>query len=296
MSNSNNINNANNINKQASLFFRNVSVVDHGYVDDMGRIIGGSYFPNVTIKGKVTSDENVVIDFSKGKSLIKQAFDDIMDHKVWIIEDYSQAVTKEDTKNPNNYIISTPAVVSSLPKWRVFQMKKTDTFSSLIQDYLKQHGLDVIVEVEMTENTFSTQNNNTFRYTHGLKNSSSLGCKNPNHGHLSFIELIGPNEYQKLKVKNQIINDLNEVIFIYDDNIVYEDDDIITISYSVNDEYFENVYWKDCNKIIISNEETTAENLINLIYEMYKDELQEAEITQIYLSEGLQKGSVLNLK
>ena len=54
--------------------------------------------------------------------------------------------------------------------------------------------------------------------------------------------------------------------------------------------------WKDINKIIISNEETTAENLINLIYEMYKDKLQEAEITRIYLSEGLQKGSVLDLK
>ena len=50
-------------NKQASLFFRNVSVVDHGYIDELGRVIGGSYFPNVTVSGKVTEDENVVIDY-----------------------------------------------------------------------------------------------------------------------------------------------------------------------------------------------------------------------------------------
>ena len=282
-------------NKQASLFFRNVSVVDHGYIDELGRVIGGSYFPNVTVSGKVTEDENVVIDFSKGKALIKDAFDEIIDHKIWIIEGYSNAVVKEDLDNSNNYLIETPVMTSSIPKWRVFQMKKTDTFDNLVEEYLKQRGLNVKVEVDMTENTFSTQTNNTFRYSHGLKNSSSQGCKNPNHGHLSFIELEGKDEYKKLKVKNKIIDELDKVIFIFDDNIIYEDSDIIKIEYTVNDEHFKNTYLKKGNKIIISDEETTAENLINLIARRYEKELKEAGITKLFLSEGLQKGSVLRL-
>ena len=282
--------------KQASLFFRNVSVVDHGYIDEEGRVIGGSYFPNVIISGKVTEDENVVIDFSKGKALIKDAFDEIMDHKIWIVEGYSNAEVREDINNKDNYLIKTPVMESSIPKWRVFQMKKTDTFSRLIEEYLKQHGLDVKVEVEMSENTFSTQLNNTFRYSHGLKNSSSQGCKNPNHGHLSFIELEGDNEYKKLKVKNKIIDELDKVVFIFNENIVYEDSDIIKIEYAVDNEQFKNTYLKKGNKIIISEEETTAENLINLIAKRYNKELKEAGITKLLLSEGLQKGSALDLR
>lgn len=281
--------------KQASLFFRNVSVVDHGYIDEDGRVIGGSYFPHVTVKGKVTEDENVVIDFSKGKNLIKQAFDDIMDHKVWIIEGYSNATVEDDSSISGNYLITTPVMTSSIPKWRVFQMKKTDTFNLLIQEYLAERGLDVEVEVEMSENTFSTQFNNTFRYSHGLKNSSSQGCKNPNHGHLSFIELEGPDEYKKLKVKNKILEELDKVIFIYRDNIIYEDSDIIKIAYIVDKENFKNSYLKKENKIIISDDETTAENLINLIVNRYHNELKEAGITKLFLSEGLQKGSVVAL-
>ena len=281
--------------KQASLFFRNVSVVDHGYIDEEGRVIGGSYFPNVIISGRVTEDENVVIDFSKGKALIKDAFDEIMDHKIWIVEGYSNAEVREDINNKDNYLIKTPVMESSISKWRVFQMKKTDTFSRLIEEYLKQHGLDVKVEVEMSENTFSTQLNNTFRYSHGLKNSSSQACKNPNHGHLSFIELVGDNEYKKLKVKNKIIDELDKVVFIFDENIVYEDSDIIKIEYAVDNEQFKNTYLKKGNKIIISEEETTAENLINLIAKRYNKELKEAGITRLLLSEGLQKGSALDL-
>lgn len=283
------------MNKQASLFFRNVSVVDHGYIDELGRVIGGSYFPNVIVSGKVTEDENVVIDFSKGKKLIKDAFDEIMDHKVWIVEGYSNAELEEDINNSNNYLIKTPVMESSIPKWRVFQMKQTDTFNSLIEKYLKAHGLDVKVEVEMSENTFSTQANNTFRYSHGLKNSSSQGCKNPNHGHLSFIELECSNEYKKLKIKNKIIDELDKVVFIFRENIIYEDSDIIKIEYTVENEHFKNTYLKNGNKIIISDEETTAENLINLIAERYKEELKGAGVTKLFLSEGLQKGSVLNL-
>ena len=282
-------------NKQASLFFRNVSVVDHGYIDEKGRIIGGSYFPNVTVRGKVTEDENVVIDFSKGKSLIKDAFDDIMDHKVWIIEGYSNAEISEDKHNPDNYLITTPILESSIPKWRVFLMKKTDTFSNLIQEYLFENGLDVHVEVEMSENTFSTQNNNTFRYSHGLKNSSSLGCKNMNHGHLSFIELESKNEYKKLKILNKILDELNNVVFIYGDNIVFEDSETIEIAYTVKNESFRNKYLKSGHKIIVSDEETTAENLVNLIYKKYEKELRDAEVTKLFLSEGLQKGSIVEI-
>lgn len=282
--------------KQASLFFRNVSVVDHGYIDEDGRVIGGSYFPHVTVKGKVTEDENVVIDFSKGKNLIKQAFDDIMDHKIWVIEGYSNATVENDIFTPENYLITTPVMTSSIPKWRVFQMKKEDTFNKLIQDYLLERGLNVEVDVEMSENTFSTQANNTFRYSHGLKNSSSQGCKNPNHGHLSFIELEGLDEYKKLKVKNKIIEELDKVVFIYRDNIIYEDSDIIKIGYIVNKENFKNTYLKNGNKIIISDEETTAENLINLIANRYSKELKEANVTKLYLSEGLQKGSIIDLE
>ena len=77
---------------------------------------------------------------------------------------------------------------------------------------------------------------------------------------------------------------------------MYEDSDIIKIEYAVDNEQFKNTYLKKGNKIIISEEETTAENLINLIAKRYNKELKEAGITKLLLSEGLQKGSALDLR
>ena len=86
---------------------------------------------------------------------------------------------------------------------------------------------------------------------------------------------------------NKIARDLDGAVFIYRDNIIKENDEIIAIGYTTVRGYFECTYTKTRNKIIILDTETTVEYLAAYVADTY-------QISNFYISEGLSKGVFFN--
>jgi hypothetical protein len=136
-----------------------------------------------------------------------------------------------------------------------------------------------------------------FRYIHGLKNSSSWGCQNIGHGHLSFIafeyndsQTIKGFDWDTLLELEDVFTDLHNV-FIFDENIISSDPEYTTISYETERGTFFASYKNSCYNIIVMNKETTIENILDWFVEQYSGKLSLLDVQNVYISEGLQKGS-----
>lgn len=304
----------------SELFFNYPTCIDHAFIDNNGRVIGGSYHPIITVQGKVDYEENVVIDFSEGKKLLKEVIDDPSengyDHKLWFIENYSAGVLKNysDTHWEIQTIIGT---VIRIPKVDVkvikFNPELKDEISLMkivendIEETFKKHGYfcEFDVKVKLTQILFSTSDKvNTFRYTHGLKDSTSEGCKNIAHGHLSFFEITKFNEYYRddcsdcklgLKLIEDGIKNIDGVVFVYKDNIIERDTNKLTLSYDTPRGAMYMSLNPNLQPVIETYTETTIENLGVYLRSTLMNALYLAKVSEFRISEGLQKGVVMKV-
>lgn len=142
-----------------------------------------------------------------------------------------------------------------------------------------------------------------FRYTHGLKNSTSWGCQNIAHGHESWLLFLdGSNNVVPIDLpfKERIDSELHNHTFIWKDNIVFEDPYRIDIEYQTlgRGVFSMTLSKKDCLYQILDTE-TTVEHLVEWFCYHFKDEVQwmiTKGATKVYMSEGLVKGSCFSLK
>ena len=63
------------MNKPASIFLTNVTVIDGAFVTERGMVEGASFNPKFVVTGPVTEDEQVVIDFGRIKKKLKEWID-----------------------------------------------------------------------------------------------------------------------------------------------------------------------------------------------------------------------------
>jgi hypothetical protein len=141
-----------------------------------------------------------------------------------------------------------------------------------------------------------------FRYTHGLRNSSSWGCQNIAHGHLSYIELLTVTEdgfvgtHQGNGLALRIAHDLHDTIFVDKANIKQRHGNRIIFGYTSSSrgpmEAQVNVTEQ---KVEVLPTETTIENLIEYVKDRYALELKAVGADYLAISEGLVKGSMVAL-
>lgn len=288
---------------QSTMFLENITVVDHAYINDAGQIIGGSFHTSFKVTGNVDPLEQVVVDFSTIKKDLKAWIDDKeegFDHKLWLIQGYSNYTLTE--LEDGSYQIETPACSLIVPKNAVRIFNSAGYRFSLLErvfDTFLSAKLNLQVETELTEIIFDRGLSAKFRYSHGLKNSTSWGCQNLGHGHLSFIQLADANNrvissydlglYADLE---DIASDLNNTVFIWNDNIVNETSTSITIKYTTARGLFVATYQKNSNKIVVLDTETTVENLVNYIALHYNNIFDRYGIKYVWVSEGLSKGAI----
>lgn len=293
-----------NNNNKSSIYLADVSVVDHGYIDNNGKIKGGSFNPGFIITGEIDDVEQVVIDFSTVKKSVKHLIDQHMwdpinngfDHKIWWIEGYSNG-TLEFNEDLNQYIITTPALTANIPTDTLKIITKikglNPTYSieytgKAFEQYLNIELDKIYPNVNVSVQCFNNINVHVidknipleyFTYSHGLKDSTSYGCQNILHGHLSYIQ------HTDEELIQRIANDLDGAVFINKSNIVFEDDFELTIMYNTPQRgHFSATYKKDSNKIIILDTETTIEWIAFWLTNTY-------QINDFYVSEGLSKGT-----
>lgn len=307
---------------QATMFLNDLSVVDHAFIDNEGNVIGGSFNPSFLVTGNIDPVEKVVVDFSTVKKQLKAKIDDKdigFDHKLWYIEGFSAAdITILDTQHQIDsestfnklpgetiVIIQTPNALLQVPRNAIKYITNDDNNSYTLdnvgiwfQEFLNQQFPELSIVCKNTINAHVYHNDvpvHYFSYAHGLKDSTSWGCQNIGHGHLSFIQLIGSNSELANKLGELIASELDCTMFINRANVtetVYENSAVIVKYLSFSRGEFNATFLSSPRqKCTIIDTETTIEYLVEYIATTYHSQLLKAGVTELFVSEGLSKGA-----
>ncbi|AGN30170.2 6-pyruvoyl tetrahydropterin synthase-like protein [Vibrio phage nt-1] len=299
---------------KSTMFLNNITVIDHAWVDDVGEINGNSYNLCVEITGEVDETEQVVIDFSGCKKAIKQLVDEskfALDHRLVIVDGFSDAVLSL-VEDRDRIQINTPVfhAVSTVDDWYQvitpselieadFKIPSDSLYMNYVTEYLedmlltqlREQGYPVTyVAVELSEkfDLPSWANSHVeFNYAHGLRSSTSYGCQNIAHGHRSFIAVDNHLNSNGRKVLKRIAKEMSGYL-AWSDNIRKEDE----VSYTSQRGNF---YLRHENIKVIPTE-TTVENLASYIASTYEEDFQRMGVQRVWVSEGLSKGAVVDIK
>jgi 6-pyruvoyl-tetrahydropterin synthase len=319
--------------KTASMFLSELTVVDHAYIDDAGVVRGGSFHPSFLVSGPVDEVEKVVVDFSTVKKELKGLLDDDQqgfDHKLWLIEGTSKvtfkvygegAETSDDyqtpharSNDPRRVRLTMPTGTLDLPLDAVKLIaKQGPTAYNLanagvwFEQYLNKRlpathpGVSVVCRNSTAKHVYDPSGGaiSDFRYVHGLKDSTSWGCQNIAHGHLSFLQLIGAkpdDEAQLKKLSGLIAQELQDAVFVRQENILADKNGTLQLGYGCERGKFSYDLDKSGNRIVILPTETTIEFLTDYVRQRWNKELAQAGCRWLFVSEGLTKGAASDLK
>lgn len=303
---------------RSSMFVNDCTNIDHAYINNEGRVIGGSYRPKFIVSGEVDPHEEVVVDFSTIKKALKKLIDDAdngFDHKLWWVEGYSNG---EIHFNPDNTVrIKTKHVDVNGPSNIVRVVSSKNTIVSkfiypgqvryVLTEYLEEElakiypnvDISVMTELDTTFDVhpFIDTTCHSFRYGHGLKNSTSFGCQNIIHGHLSYLAAsvnLFSNKMEADFLLRNIADQLDKKVFIWDDNVVRNDQHCAYLTYKCSRGNMSMEVSQD--QAIVINTETTVEHLVDYIAERWYNDFKRVGITKIWCSEGLSKGALVDIE
>lgn len=318
----------------STMFLNQFTQIDHAFIDFRGHVVGGSYNLSCYVGGEIDGEEQVVIDFSACKKQIKAIVDDNtygVDHKLWITN-HSLITSARIVTNGKDELweIITPSVSICCAKDAVVDMRtmnyeeqgipiysleqceqliKLDA-SKYIVDLVEKHLIQkVTIEVHLDTEFFisellcdksPTLEFACMRYVHGLKNSSSYGCKNIAHGHLSYailkddlaLSVEEHEDFERALVDNPWFSFGQDpefsCVFIKEENVVEDNEVFIQLAYLSERGHMSMTIKKqvECPQPYkVFEQETTIENLANS--QLFKD------LHIVAASEGLAKGAVL---
>jgi len=312
----------------SSIFFNEPTVIDHSFVAGDGGCYGGSVNPSFHVTGAVSSQENVVLDFSSGKKLLKEWIDDNdngFDHKCWIIRGVSnfdsvyavedkQGISDWDylvsDQDPDRLLtVSTRRLIITAPKSAFRFVMNTAQISDVYRAveaemklWLESKMSEFKIDVRMCANPVPStiKPYQLFRYVHGLKNSTSWGCQNIAHGHLSYIDVDVPREVDqefKEQILKSIAKTLDNTIFISAENYTRSEDfhEIRYESQTRGEFSMEMPVARPFHKFIVLETETTIEHIIEYVAAAFKPQLKSLKATKLFVSEGLSKGALMDL-
>jgi hypothetical protein len=315
----------------ATMFLDDISVVDHCFIDNEGFTIGGSFNPSFLVSGEIDPVEKVVVDFSTVKKQIKSFIDGKsigFDHKCWVIENFSQAKVYINDVEYTNFlaldsttiaddtrvvVVTTHARIEA-PKNAFKFIPNPESLAYTIENAGIWFARDL--ERDMAPLKFVCRNNINahtylpqekypiayFSYAHGLKDSTSYGCQNIAHGHLSFIQTNSTHPDVR-KVINKIAHDLDCTMFINDQNVSmlpqWEDGSLmgVVMGYQSHSRGEFAANWKQGpkQKCVVLPTETTIEYLVDYVANKFAEQLASIDATELFVSEGLSKGAWVKL-
>jgi hypothetical protein len=292
---------------QATMFYGAgaITSLDHAYIDKEGDIVGGSFAIGAEITGDVEDQEQVVVDFSTCKKQMKAIIDDQdigIDHKL-VIGPWSNCITS--VPGPGYTRVETPQWDIVVPDNAIHRMTIEHSFGLYDRDEFAQ-GVEILVNTEMRKmypiidveifcstdvqlpHWLKKEDVSMFRYFHGLKSSTSWGCQNIAHGHLSYIHLQSDDDMEAIFLQQKIANYLDKTMFVWDQNIKDR-----TIQYETQRGKF-SLTAVGAPKMCVFKKETTIENLVKQIAEstLFEDQLNSICADIMFMSEGLSKGAI----
>ena len=291
------------------IFFNDLTVIDFSVISPTGMIHGSSATLNLQVSGPVDGHEGVVIDFSAGKKRIKELIDGVggFDHKCWVNVNDPNIIITQDVPNSRVTVTHATSGLSLTAEEDAFSWVQDYYGVTDITNFLNSKLAPYIVS-DVTLNTSVIPVPHTsltpviFHYVHGLKYSSSYGCKNIAHGHKSFITAqLAPHSGVDQVVAQRVIENIAATL----DHTVFVDvEDLVPVTVTNTTPQFVVEYttaergrmtMSFTQKIIVLETQTTVEHLIEYIRARYYDQLKAAGIVELFVSEGLCKGASVTL-
>ena len=305
----------------STLFLTNVTCIDFAYINTRGCAVGKSVNPIIRVTGGVVTDEQVVVDFSKGKKAIKQHIDHKeygIDHKLVVPVDMKNCIDYQDStvtittleltvKLPKNAVY----VASVLTNQAIDEMGFEKAFALELEYFLNNkqpellHSISIvqghnqrydILKALCPENV-SFMVEKSFSYTHGLAKSSSWGCQNILHGHSSFLVLYSNNPAMSNEIKDladMMATYIDQSYIVCKDHLGAIEDSPLEISYTAAERGDFRLLTKDV--VLPIPKEPTIENIVEFVLASYQDELTNLGVNYVAISEGLWKGCILPVK
>lgn len=173
------------------LFVRDLTVIDFSYLHQQRGILGESYIVDVELQGEL-DDTAMVFDFGKVKKVIKQAIDNLVDHKLAIAADCPRLTqsTQHDMVLVN-YQSERGALQLACPAEAFAFIPGTEINEQSVCRYLEQQIKPLLpANVEKLSLTLRTEVISGFyyQYSHGLKKHDG-NCQRIAHGHRSTIQI-----------------------------------------------------------------------------------------------------------
>lgn len=242
-----------------NMFVEDFTVLDHAFVCQELGFQGGTFFVDAEVIGVTTEEEAVVIDFSQAKKILKKVIDETIDHKLVVprhmLEEMADGRWRVRFKQ-GEYIA---------PKCAFYVLESRYYSVENVRAQLEKEIMNAMPEnveaVRLTLRYEDFTDYSFYRYTHGLKTSSSVGCRRMGHGHINKI-IIEKNGKRDRESEALVANFFNGKHLCYKKNI-FQEGDYTKLFITVDEGEFDLKF--KASECIIMKEETTVENICQYI-------------------------------
>ncbi len=177
------------------LFVRDLTVIDFSYLCAERGMLGESYIVDVELHGKLDAT-SMVLDFSRVKKVIKQAIDQLVDHKLALPERSAALTLQQDAQQVLLHFASARGQISmAAPAEAVVAIDAEQINELSVTAFLQQHIQPLLPDnVVQLVFTLRPEASHSFyyHYSHGLKKHDG-NCQRIAHGHRSTIQIYADN-------------------------------------------------------------------------------------------------------
>lgn len=173
------------------LFVRDLTVIDFSYLCAKRGMLGESYIVDVELHGGL-DQTSMVLDFAKVKKVIKQAIDQLVDHKL-AVPALSSALTMDSSAGLQriNFQSARGRISMAAPAQAIAAVSSDEINERSITAFLQQHITPLLPDnVQQLVFNLRPEASNSFyyHYSHGLKKHDG-NCQRIAHGHRSTIQI-----------------------------------------------------------------------------------------------------------
>lgn len=278
-----------------NMFIEDFTVLDHCFVDPVKGMLGGTFFVDAEVYGQTTEEEAVVIDFSQAKKVLKKVIDATADHR--FVCPKHLAKVQEDgrikVEFKQGYYIA-PEKAFYFLDTSLYSLANLQ--SQLERDIMKEMPSNVSA-IKLTLRYEDFTGYNFYRYTHGLKTSSSEGCRRMGHGHINKI-IIEQNGERRKDLEKEFSNFIDGKHLCIKENIRSGETvqervriNLLETTNNLHIEVCEGAFDLafDKSSCLIMPYETTVENICKYIAEVFYKEVPNLVVKCF---EGYKKGCV----
>jgi 6-pyruvoyl-tetrahydropterin synthase len=173
------------------LFVRDLTVIDFSYLCKTRGMLGESFIVDVELHGAL-DNTSMVLDFGKVKKVIKQAIDQLVDHKLALPALCPSLQLMQHTDCHTLTFQSTRGVIQmAAPAEAIVAIPAMTINEQSLTEFLQQAIAPLLPDnVEKVLFTLRAEASNSFyyHYSHGLKKHDG-NCQRIAHGHRSTIQV-----------------------------------------------------------------------------------------------------------